>query len=66
MAERIADIWRAGHGVIPVPVISKLCDEDIKCREAALINLKRAGQSIFTGFVRFSPYSRAHESREHG
>ncbi|KAH7708942.1 LEM domain protein family member (lem-3)-like protein, partial [Aphelenchoides avenae] len=43
MAERIADIWRAGHGVIPVPVISKLCDEDIKCREAALINLKRAG-----------------------
>ncbi|KAH7669978.1 ankyrin repeat domain 41, partial [Aphelenchoides avenae] len=42
-AERIADIWRDGHGVIVVPVIIKVCDDDALRREAAIIFLKDYG-----------------------
>ncbi|KAH7710997.1 Ankle1 protein [Aphelenchoides avenae] len=42
-AERIADVWRDGHGVIVLPVITKLYDDDARGREAAIISLRKIG-----------------------
>ncbi|KAH7707349.1 CRE-CBP-1 protein [Aphelenchoides avenae] len=51
-ALRIADIWRDGHGVVVLPVIIKLYDDDAKGREAAIISLKRIGLTNLVNTVR--------------
>ncbi|KAH7701507.1 Bromodomain containing protein, partial [Aphelenchoides avenae] len=40
---RIASIWLNGRGIIVVPVITRVCDDEAKTREAALIALRSAG-----------------------
>ncbi|KAH7711530.1 bromodomain protein [Aphelenchoides avenae] len=51
-AQRVADIWIDGYGVIVLPVITKLYDDDAKGREAALISLKTIGLSNLVNAAR--------------
>ncbi|KAH7711014.1 chromobox protein 1 [Aphelenchoides avenae] len=44
-ARHIADIWKAGQGVIVLPVITNVLDEDAVLCEAAIISLRDAGLS---------------------
>ncbi|KAH7694632.1 hypothetical protein AAVH_38318, partial [Aphelenchoides avenae] len=58
-AERIVNVWKNGDGIIVLPVITKVCNDDAECREAAIISLQMDGltnllnssRGVFTGFT---------------
>lgn len=40
-------MWRNGDGVIVMPVVTKACNDEAECREAAIISLRDSGQYNF-------------------